>query len=470
MLTDDKTTEIGYGGGAFGGKSFLGCFWITQNWIAYPGTGWLLGRKDLINLKRTTLITLFKLWKELGIQPGEYAYNQQNNVITHINGSQIFLFDLAYQPSDPLYTRLGGLELTGDFVDESNEVDQQAITIILTRIGRRNNEKYKLHPKSLECFNPDKGHVYQRFYRPWKDNALPPHRRFVQALPTDNPYVTEEYLNQLRNSDRITKERLLLGNFEYDDDPGALVPYDAIVDVFTNTVDGGERYITVDTARFGQDRTVIVCWDGLKAYKIDILRQQSEENIKHHLVTLARNERVPYSHILVDTTGGNGAGVVDFMKGIRGFVANLSPLEVKGIRENYKDLKTQCTFKMASLISNHRVAIRCDGPNGEDLLPTKVREEIIEEIEQWRAIDTDKDGKARIRPKDEVKEILGRSPDIGDAIMMRGFFEYKTTDIGTVTQNRPSFGSARQSLLPVARAPGSAPQATGAKRYGQRAR
>ena len=119
-LTDEVKTEIGYGGAAHGGKSYLGCFWITASCMAYPGTGYLLGRKELTNLKRTTLLTLFKIFKDFGLSDKNYDYNQQNNTITFDNGSQIFLLDLGYKPSDPLFTRLGGLELTGAFVDESN--------------------------------------------------------------------------------------------------------------------------------------------------------------------------------------------------------------------------------------------------------------------------------------------------------------------------------------------------------------
>lgn len=449
LLGDKTTTELGYGGGAFGGKSYLGCFWLTQMWMAYPDTGWLLGRKDLINLKRTTLLTLFKLWKELGVIAGEYNYNQQNNVITHANGSQIFLFDLAYQPSDPLYTRLGGLELTGGFVDESNEVEQSAIIIILTRIGRRNNQTYGIHPKLLECFNPDKGHVYQRYYKPWREKVLPTHRAFVQALPTDNPHVTEDYLNQLRNSDRITKERLLLGNFEYDDDPGTLVPYDAIIDLFTNSVVGGEKYITVDVARFGQDRTVIGVWEGYKLYKIEVLRGQALDSTANRIATLARDERIPYSHIAIDETGV-GAGVVDMLRGTKGFVANATPLlNKKGVRENYQNLKTQCTYLMAQHMSSHEVSIRIDGPNGEDLLPPKTKQEIIEEIEQWRAIDIDKDGKIKLRPKEEVIEIIGRSPDLGDMISMRALFEYESTGASETSQHNPHLRAPGRSNVSV---------------------
>jgi hypothetical protein len=55
-------------------------------------------------------------------------------VIKFANGSQILLLDLAYLPSDPLYTRLGSLELTGAFVDEAAEVDERCITILSTRV------------------------------------------------------------------------------------------------------------------------------------------------------------------------------------------------------------------------------------------------------------------------------------------------------------------------------------------------
>lgn len=435
LLHDHTHTQIGYGGAASGGKSYLGCFWLTEMCLAYAGTGWLLGRRDLVNLRRTTLITLFKLWAEHGIPKEWYNYNQQNNIITFQNGSQIFLFDLAHQPSDPLFTRLGGLELTGAFIDEANEVDEQAINIIVTRLGRRKNKEYNLLPKLLECFNPDKGHIYQRYYRLWKEGNLPTYRQFVKALPTDNPHTTPEYIEQLKSSDKITRERLLYGNFEYDDDPGTLVRYDTIMDLFTNTVDMGDKYITADVARFGSDKTVIIVWEGLKAYHIEVHSNQATDTTARQIAQLAQMERIPYSHILIDETGV-GSGVVDMLRGTKGFISNAKPLPnpLTNKPENYANLKTQCMYKMANLMNNHKVAIRYENERGEDLLSTQHRQEIVEELEQWRARDIDKDGKMKVRQKDEVKEVLGRSPDISDAIMMRGFFEYRTHGTG-VSQN-----------------------------------
>lgn len=422
LLTDKVTTEIGYGGAAYGGKSYLGCFWLTASALAFPDTGWLLGRKDLINLRRTTLLTLFKLWEELGIKRNEYNYNQQNNIITFANKSQIFLFDLAYQPSDPLFTRLGGLDLTGAFIDESNEVQEQAINIILTRLGRRNNDKYKLLPKLLEGFNPDKGHVYSRYYKPWRDNILPSHRKFIKALPSDNPDPgAAAYIEQLKKADKVTQERLLRGNFEYDDDPTALMNYDAIVDLFTNTAEvSEERYLTADIARYGQDKTVIMLWQGLKVYKVITYEKQGIDETTRKIRDFAAEERVPYSHIVVDEDGVGG-GVVDALSGIRGFVANSTALDnpITGEKENYQNLKAQCTYKLSDFVNRHKIAVNCD---------SITRTTLIEELEQIKTKNADKDQKKQIKSKEDIKEILQRSPDYADALMMRMLLELKTPE------------------------------------------
>lgn len=424
LLTDHVTTEIGYGGAASGGKSYLGCFWILAMCLTYPGTAWLIGRKQLINLKRTTLLTFFKVCADYDIRPDrDFVYNQQDNTITFHNGSKIFLFDLGYQPSDPLFTRLGGLELTGAFVDESNETLFDAIKILLTRLGRCLNDVYGLLPKLLETFNPDKGHVYSRYYKPDRDGVLPAHRKFIRALPTDNPHTTEDYLNQLRNSDRVTRERLLLGSFEYIADDTALIRYDAIVDLFTNTVERSqERYLVADIARFGSDKTVLTLWEGLHCYQIIYREKQGIHATKEDIKKLAAENTIPYSHIIVDEDG-IGGGVVDMLPGIKGFMAARSPFDNATTRQpdNYANLKAQCSYKLAEVVNAHKVAVRTED--------TKIREMLTEELEQIKTKDADKDGKRQIMPKERVKEILGRSPDFADCLMMRMYFEFASPSI-----------------------------------------
>ena len=429
-LTDHVTTELGYGGAAHGGKSWLGCEWLTDMCLAYPGTGWLLGRKELLNLKRTTLLTLFKVFAHHGLEANR----------TFANDSQIFLFDLSYQPSDPLYTRLGGLELTGACIDESNEVPAAAIEIVKTRLGRRLNDKYGLLPKLFEGFNPDKGHVYSRYYKPWRDNQLPKHRKFVKALPADNPHTTEDYLNQLKNADQVTKERLLYGNFEYDDDPTALIQYDAILDLFTNTVDRSEeRYAVVDAARFGGDFIPIFLFRGFELYRIVVFRRQGLDITREALRKLFADERIPYSHVVIDENGVGG-GLVDDLRGVIGFVAQASPMEPRNKpedapKEQYENLKTQCTYLLAEKVNRHGMAIRLDNVVlPPDMTIEQFKDMLVEDLEQMKRKDADKDGKLKIVGKDEVKEKLGRSPDFGDTLMMRMRLELKPPTSGYVPQ------------------------------------
>ncbi len=419
-LTDKKTKEVGYGGGAGGGKSILGCFWIIEQSLRYPGTAWVIGRRELTNLKKTTLLTFFQTLQLLGLDaPSVLSMNSQTNIINWHNGSRIFLMDMSYQPSDPLYTRFGGLELTGAFVDESNENQLQAIEILKTRMGRCKNKEYKLIPKILETFNPSKNHVYHRYYKAAKDGKLPVYRLFITALATDNPYLDPSYIEQLRNADKITRERLLYGNFDYDDDPSKIFDYEKIIEIFDDNYINKvheQRYISCDVARYGLDKTVIVIWQGDYIKHIYTMDKSSVKQVIEKVEEFAQREGIPHRNIVIDEDGVGG-GVVDMMKNVRGFVNNSSPKESIASKKlhNYRNLKAQCYFKLAEMVNAN--IIKCYD------LPVEIREKIIEDLEQIAQKDIDKDGKITLVPKEEMKENLGRSTDYGDAIMMKMLFE-----------------------------------------------
>lgn len=418
FLSDQVTTSIGYGGAAAGGKSWLGCNWITLMCYAYPGTRWFIGRKEQTNLQKTTLVTLFKVFERYGIRPDiDFSFDKKLNIIHFkVTKSEILLLDLAYKPSDPLYTRLGGLEVTGGFIDESNEIEYAAIDVVGTRIGRWRNEEYGILGKILETFNPSKNHVYTRFYQPFKDNSLPSYVRFIRSLPTDNPYTPSAYLEQLRHSDPITRQRLLEGNFEYDEDENALFSFDDIQNLFTNSIntDGQEYYITVDVARFGKDRTIIMTWKGLEVIDIEIIDKSDLSYVEDRVEQKRQQFGVKLLNVIADEDGVGG-GVVDHLK-CRGFVANSSPVENANphYKVNFQNLKSQCYYALAELTQQGKIRIMTDR--------VFVKEAIAEELEQIKRKDSDKDGKLKVIGKDEIKDTLGHSPDFADTLMMRMFF------------------------------------------------
>lgn len=421
-LSDKTTNYVGYGGAAFSGKSYLLCYWLTTMCMAYPGTGWGLGRKQLTVLKKTTLITLFKVFAECNIENGkDFTYNQQNNTITLYNGSVIFLIDTMSLPSDPLFTRFGGLELTGAAVDESAETDYKAIEVLSTRLGRRLNDKYGLTAKMLETFNPAKNHVYNRYYKPYQDGKQKDGIVFVPALPSDNPSpeVPAYIARILATGSKITIERLIHGNFEYDDDPAALMSFNKIQDIFSNSfVLTGEKFISADIARFGSDNTVIGVWNGFILEHLITIDKNKVTEAADKIKQLCQTYSVPLSNVIVDDDGVGG-GVVDIL-GCSGFVNNSSPLPNPETKEpeNYNNLKSQCYFKLAELVNSNQLWIRDE----------QYKDIIIQELEQVKQKDMDKDGKKMVVPKDKVKELLGRSPDYSDMLMMRCWFELRVVN------------------------------------------
>lgn len=426
VLEDETTTDVLYGGGAGGGKSFVGCYWAVKLCLKYPGVRGLIGRANLKTLKETTLQSFFEVCKIQGLQAGKhFTFNQQSSTIHFFNGSMIFLKDLFLYPSDPNFDELGSLEITFAFIDEVNQVVEKAWNIVKSRIRYKLDEN-NLIPKILGTCNPAKGWVYNRFYKPFKEGLQSVKSCFIPALVTDNEdNISPHYIENLKQLDEASKQRLLYGNWEYDDDISILIQYDKIIDCFNNSfVSTGNKYITADIARKGKDNTVIMVWDGLRVENIFMENGRLvDENVKK-IKELQYIYQIPNSNTIVDEDG-IGGGVVDYLK-CKGFVNNSMPMPSpeapfndKGEKpkENFINLKSQCYFKLASYINAGKLYINCN-----DLITKNL---IIQELEQVKQHNIDKDGKKSIIPKDLVKANIGRSPDFSDALMMRMYFELK---------------------------------------------
>jgi phage terminase large subunit len=418
FLRDRKTNEILYGGGARGGKSYLGCGWIIIECIQKPASKWLIAREELTKLKDTTLLTFFQAAKQLGVQD-KVHFNAQSLTATFDNGSLIFFREIKYLPSDPEFDRLGSYDLTGCFLDECQQIHQKAINVLRGRFSVLRGDNWETIPKALYTCNPAKNWIYEFFVRPDREGKIEDGRVFVKSLATDNPFVPPEYIENLKKSDKITVQRLLYGNFEYDDDPAALIDYEKILDLFTNDfVAGDGRYITCDVARFGSDKTVIGIWSG---FRVELYSYQhlSVSQVAEKIKEYQRKFSVPNSQTLCDEDGVGG-GVVDIL-GCKGFVNNSRalPNPITYEDDNYTNLKSQCYFRLAERVNNNGMYIKCDDVN--------VRKMIISELEYVKQHNMDKDSKRQVLPKDKVKEVLGRSPDFADTLMMREWFELTPT-------------------------------------------
>lgn len=410
-LNDPDIIEVLYGGGAGGGKSFLGALWILTQATNYDGTRWLIGRAKLDALKKTTLKTFFDVMKLCGIPPHFYNYNQQDKVITFYNGSEIILKDLFTYPSDPNFDSLGSLEISGAFIDECNQVDEKAKNVVRSRIRYKLRE-FGLTPKLFMTCNPAKGWVYEQFYEPDRNGTIRKDKRFIQALVTDNKHIDPTYIESLKQLDEASKQRLLMGNWDYDDDLAKLFAYQDVIEMFRDKeLAKGEKFITADIARFGDDSTVICVWNGWKLTEIKTLNKKDLTEVAKEIRAIALRNSIPMGRVVCDENG-LGGGVIDILR-CKGFVNNARPIKIEGKEENYNNLKSQCYFRLAKRVADREVVI----------LDSKYEREIKEELTLIRQKDIDKDGKTAVEGKDKVKALLGRSPDYADAIMMRIYFD-----------------------------------------------
>jgi PBSX family phage terminase large subunit len=405
LAIDNDCRQLLYGGSAGSGKSFLGCDWQIKRRLKYPGTRGLIGRAELKKLRLSTLATFFELCTKYNLIAGKhFTYNGQDHVINWYNGSQIILMDLADMPSDADFSRFGSLEITDYFVDEASEVSEKCINILNSRV------RYKLindNPKGLLTCNPHKGWLYREFFDAQRNNSIRKDRRFIQALPTDNPHISPVYIESLQMLPDIDRKRLLEGDWDYDETKDRLYEYDDLLRCFRPSTTLGDKFITADIARMGDDRTVIIVWNNLHAEKFVVLKHKPINEVVDTINDLIKNHSVRLSNVLVDEDG-IGGGCKDYLH-CKGFLNGS-----KAVRDNYMNLKCDCYFKLGELISSNAITFE-----------STYKDTIVKELEMIRREKIDSDGKLRVTNKEDLKKRHGISPDFADAIMMRAFYELK---------------------------------------------
>lgn len=247
---------------------------------------------------------------------------------------------------------------------------------------------------------------------------------------SDNPHIPESEIEKARQEldfDTFKQEF----DAEYIDYQGALFNYSALVDIFSNTIEKTDKkYLIVDIADDGSDKTIFSFWEGLEEYRREAFHRLNTENIIAKIREYASFQKIPYSHIAVDAIGvGAGVASSSLLDGIIGFKSSYAPFKTDldivrlpniGYTENsikltsdFKNLRSQCIFTLSEKVNNHKIASRVDG---------QFKEYIIEELSLYQ--DNSKgDGKRSATSKDDIKEMLGRSPDHSDCYIMRMYFE-----------------------------------------------
>lgn len=462
-VNNDLVDDVIFGGSAGGGKTWFGSEYVVVTAIQYPGSKQFIGRNELKRLMQSSFVTLTqKVLPAHGLKAGrDWTFNGQYNVLKFKNGSTIDMLDLAKTPSDPLFERFGSLEYTRGWIEEASEVDFRAYDVLKSRVGRHLNREFNIKSKLLLTLNPSQDWPYRMFYAPWKanDRVSDPNKPlvsqrvvlegqvvertfvFIQSLYGDNPFTAEEYGKNLATiSDAVMRARLRAGDWEFTDANDTLFDAASIADLMSNKVAFDEQmYMTVDVARYGGDKIVRTIWRGWDAIKISWKVKVPLTETVDDVRTDIQKYGIPREHVLYDDDG-IGGGLGDFVPGIIGFHGGAAPFGRVGqneVRENYENLRTQCAYYLSQQAKARNVVI-----SDQDIA---IREEAAQDLQQIKRRDSDKDGKLKITKKEDIKSALGRSPDVGDTLMMRSYFDLREREPelaggGSVVVHVPDYG------------------------------
>jgi hypothetical protein len=142
-----------------------------------------------------------------------------------------------------------------------------------------------------------------------------------------------------------------------------------------------------------------------------IYRKLSTTELSAEIRELIAKHGIHPNNIIVDSDGVGG-GVSDQIKGIN-FVNNSRALH----EQNFSNLKSQCYVKLADMFREGKISLNLMDPN--------IIDDLTQELLSVRLKDQDKDNKVAVQSKDEMKKILGKSPDLSDALMMGMYHQIK---------------------------------------------
>jgi len=453
-IQDDITREVWYGWGAWWWKSVLGSLWLATEIATKPWSTRAIGRSELKKIKLSTLITFKQILKDVWFSEDSYKYDDIKSQLTFKNWCRVVLIDLAENPSDPEFDRLWSSEYTWAFIDEAQEISDKAKQILSSRLRNltgkqyfyskskeeceewiKKNKKWVINeipklwehqvvqwvqkiPKMLMTCNPWRNFIYTDFYKLREKKDLPPHRAFVQSLPTSNPFLPEAYIENLKNLDEVSKQ--LYGNFHYTDDQAYLFTIDTVDEFFQRekTPTDWTFYLTVDAARQWKDITIITLWENCHITDIQIIKKATLTTQAQIIQPIIDKYYIPISNVIVDEVWVGG-WLVDLL-GCKWFIGNqsaINPYESKILhykKRNYQNLKVQSFFYLQRYLPKISIYPNCP-----------YKEQLKEELLFIKQKDLDTDGKIQLESKKDMKAALGRSPDYADAMSFRMYYFIK---------------------------------------------
>ena len=402
---NNTNIAILFGGAMGGGKSFIGCLlcdsyasWVIKKFNLqpnkYPINLGFMGRARAVDFNKTTLET----WKRL-IPQSHYIIRAQDKEIV-IEDKVKFAFGGLDNTED--VSKFSSAEFGLVFLDQAEECKKDNIAVLMSRFRQKVNG-VPLPYKKLFTSNPANCWLKDEFVL-----GNDPSKFYIPALPTDNlENLPPSYIPSLKEAFKHRPE-LLLAYLEgsWDSLEGANI---IIKDIWIRQANfiiksyiiRPKRIITCDVARFGDDTTVIYYMEDTDI-KDQIIFGQKDTMYTAGQIHIWAQDKKP-DLIGIDTVG-LGAGVADRLREMGNNVLDVNSGEAALEKDKFRNLRSEMWWNAGRKFAEGEIRLTIDDPDLKRQL-TMTSYDI-------------KNGKIQADPKQDVKELLGRSPDKADAYII----------------------------------------------------
>ena len=370
--------------GISAGKSYALSLWIVLQCVKKPG---IRGIVIAQNYRALTLVLI----REIKNRCAEFGigvkHNKASNEIQFDNGSILFAF--SAESPDAL---LGLTEISMLCMDEAAYGNEE---IYNNAKDRMRGGKYK--PMTRLISSPNSTERIQN----WFSALCKKHPEcIIHATALDNPFTSEEFKNELKDrygeGSNLYKQQVL-GEI-LDVDVASQIIFRSQFPTSKRETDG-VYYFGMDASGMGADSDMYVVIDkfGMVDYKETLEATVFE---KANIVTRMYDEyKVKGGNI--DLTGGYGQGCFDFVT-TKGYDLGGINFAQKAIQEDkYPNVRTEMYMELAKAVK--------DG--------FWVNDEVKEELLAQSAFINNR-GLVALLPKEDVKKIIGHSPDLCDAVAL----------------------------------------------------
>lgn len=199
--------EILLSGSVGSAKSALMAYLAIRHCIDNPGAKLLLGRRAMPDLKETIYRKILEMMDGSLVEGVHYSTNETIASIKFRNGSEI----ISRSWADKSYKKMRSLELSAAVIEElteNDEEDKQAYDEIKMRVGRLPHIKKSF---IISATNPaDPGHWAYKYFI----ESTAPTRHVYYSVTTDNPFLPESYVEQLKTDlDPKLARRMIYGEW-----------------------------------------------------------------------------------------------------------------------------------------------------------------------------------------------------------------------------------------------------------------